>query len=373
MIRSQMKQIIEDLNDKMIFIVGPRQVGKTWLSKEIGKQFSETVYLNWDNFKDRDIIKNYSWLDSTELVILDEIHKMKYWKNHLKGLWDTKSDKLKILVTGNARLDAFSKGGDSLAGRYFSYRLLPFSLKELQNTELKNNIDLLFERGGFPEPLISQTEIKAKRWRKQYIDSLLREDIIDLTNVMDIQSMKTVLELLRRRVGSPVSYSSIARDVGIAPNTVKKYVSIFESLFIIFRVTPFSRNIGRSILKEPKIYFFDTGMVIDDGGNRIENLVAVSLLKHVYGKNDMLGEEINLHYLRTKDGREVDFCLTEDDKPVKMIEVKTSKENLDKNLIYFYEKYEIPAVQVNKNITRERKINKIPVISINRFLNDLFL
>ena len=105
MYRKQLNYILEDLNKKIVFIIGLRQVGKTWLALEAGENFKHTTYLNYDSFKDREIIKKAYWPETTELLILDEIHKMPDWKNFLQGIYDTKSDRLKILVTGNARLD----------------------------------------------------------------------------------------------------------------------------------------------------------------------------------------------------------------------------------------------------------------------------
>jgi len=303
--RKQKKQILKDLNKKMVFITGPRQVGKTWLAKDIAGDFPKSVYLNYDSFSDRKIIKEEIWLEQTDLLILDELHKMPFWKNYLKGVYDTRPEHMKILVTGSARLETFRQSGDSMAGRYFRHRLLPFSPAEVNS----NSLEKFITQGGFPEPFLAETSTDADRWRMQYLDGLIRTDILDFEKINDFRAIQLVLELLRSRVGSPVSYRSIAEDVGVAPNTVKKYIRILESLFIIFRVSPFSKNIARSILKEPKIYFFDTGMVEKDEGIRFENTVALCLLKHVYYLEDSLGKPYSLNYLRTKDKTEVDFCL----------------------------------------------------------------
>jgi len=258
--RYQKQHILKDLNKKLVFLIGPRQVGKTWLALDIADSFSNSVYLNYDNYKDRGIIKNQSWLDDTQLLVLVEIHKMKDWKNFVKGIFDTKSSTMKILITGSARLEAFQASGDSLAGRFFKHRLLPFSPAELFRINETVDMDKLLRHGGFPEPFLSEDAIESDRWRMQYVNGLIRTDVLDFERIHDFKALELVLELLRLRVGSPVSYQSIARDVGISPNTVKKYIQIFESLFIVFKTSPYSRNIARSILKEPKIYFYDTGM-----------------------------------------------------------------------------------------------------------------
>lgn len=355
----------------MVFLVGPRQVGKTWLALWIGESFQKTVYLNYDRLEDRGIIGDEAWLPDTQLLILDELHKMPGWKRFIKGVYDTRDKDMRILVTGSARLDTFRRGGDSLAGRYFSHRLLPFSLSELKGTEFAGAIDRLMERGGFPEPFLADDTVDADRWRLQYMDGLIREDILDFERIHDLRTMQLILELLRQRVGSPVSYASIARDVGASPNTVKKYIQILESLFIVFRVTPQSRNIARSLLKEPKIYFYDTGMVKDDPGARFENLVAVSLLKHVLGMTDTLGKRHELKYLRTKEGREVDFCLVREDAPYWMIETKFADSHLSRSLAGFHARYPIPAVQVVRHLKREKQEAGVEIRRAQMFLESL--
>ncbi|MCD6311829.1 MAG: ATP-binding protein [Elusimicrobia bacterium] len=373
MYRRQIESIAKDLNKKIVFIVGPRQVGKTWLAHETGKQFRNTVYLNYDSSQDRKIIQGESWPQSTELLILDELHKMTGWKNYLKGVFDTKSKKLKILVTGSARLDIFRQSGDSLAGRFFTHRLLPFSLSELRDNSLSGDLDRFIRRGGFPEPFLSKTAIDAKRWRNQYVDGLIRSDILDFEKIHDFRAIRMVFELLRGRVGSPVSYVSIARDVNISPTTVIKYIQVLEALYIVFRVTPYSRNIARSILKGPKIYFFDNGLVNGDDGAKFENFAAVSLLKHVYGKVDYKGENCDLKYLRTKEGKEVDFCLTNNNKIREAIEVKLSDSHVSANLKYFCGKYNLKGRQLVKELKRERSGGGIEIVKADKYFRKLFL
>lgn len=371
--RIQLSHIIKDLRKKMVLLAGPRQVGKTFLAKHIAKEFVHSVYLNYDNVLDKKIIQNQAWLENTDLLILDELHKMPDWKNYLKGVYDTKPSHLSILVTGSARLDIFDKIGDSLAGRYFLHRLLPLSPAELSQLNKPIHLDNLLSRGGFPEPYLAENNIEAERWRLQYINSILATDIFDFDQVQNVRALKTIFELLRVRIGSPVSYTSLAEDVAVSPNTVKKYIEILEALYIIFRVTPFSNNIARSLLKEPKIYFFDTGLVKGDNGAKFENLVAVCLLKHAYAKTDYQAEVYNLHYLRTKDHQEVDFALTKDSVIQQIIEVKHADHDVSKSLYAFHKKYDFPAVQLVKDLRVERQVENIKIMKAINYLTELFM
>jgi len=369
--RAQKQAIYRDLQKKMVLLAGPRQAGKTTLARAIAREFTSSVYLTYDRMEDRKIILDEAWLPSVELIILDEIHKMRKWKNYLKGVYDTKQPHQKILVTGSARLEIFNQVGDSLAGRYFLHRLLPLSPAECEKVHVPYTIDRFLERGGFPEPFLASDPIDAERWRLQYIDSLLWVDVLDFDNIQNLNAIRLVFDLLRERVGSPVSYTSIAEDVGISPNTVKKYIQILEALYIVFRVTPFSKNIARSLLKEPKIYFFDTGLVKGDSGAKFENFVAVCLLKHVFVKIDYQAKSYSLKYLQTKERKEVDFALVLDQHIEKIIEVKYSDPSIAPHFRYFHEKYKLPAVQIVKELKRERMDQGIEVIEAANFLKSL--
>lgn len=369
----QKQAILRDLKKKMVFLAGPRQAGKTTLAKEIASEFSSSIYLTYDRLEDRKIILEEKWLPSTELIILDEIHKMEQWKNYLKGVYDTKLSHQKFLITGSARLEIFKQVGDSLAGRYFLHRLFPLSPVECDFSKVKYTINHFIERGGFPEPFLADDPIDAGRWRQQYTDSLLHTDVLDFENIQNINAIRTVFELLRSRVGSPISYISIAEDVAVSPNTVKKYILILEALYIVFRVVPYSKNIARSLLKEPKIYFFDNGLVKGDEGIKFENFVATCLLKHVHSKIDYLAQSYSLKYLRTKEHHEVDFALVNDETIEKMIEVKHANHSIDSGILHFHQKYNIPAVQVVKELKKERMEKGIVIQKGINFLKTLDL
>lgn len=371
--RYQKKAILRDLQKKMVLLAGPRQAGKTTLSKSIAKEFTSSVYLTYDHLEDKKIILSEAWLPSTELVILDEIHKMPKWKNFLKGVYDTKPPHQKILVTGSARLEIFNRVGDSLAGRYFLHRLMPLSPSECDKVGVSYTLDRFLERGGFPEPFLDENPIDAERWRLQYIDGLLHIDVLEFENIQNLNAIRLIFELLREKVGSPISYQALAEDVQVSPNTVRKYIQILEALYIVFRVTPFSKNIARSLLKEPKIYFFDNGLVKGDNGAKFENLVATCLIKHVYAKVDYKAEAYSLKYLQTKEKRQVDFALVLDKQIHQLIEVKYADGSIDPSLWHFYEKYHLPAVQVVKELKNEKVEKGIEMIQGLNFLRNLEL
>ena len=373
MIRVQKEIILKDLEKKMVLLVGPRQAGKTFLAKDIAKSFSKSLYLNYDHLHDKKIIKDQSWLPDIELLILDELHKMPNWKKYLTGIYDTKPSSMRLLVTGSARLDIFDNIGDSLAGRYFRHRLLPLSLAELKQASESYSIDRLLERGGFPEPYFSMDVVDSDRWRLQYINSILSTDIFEFETIHNLKGMRLVFDLLRNKIGSPISYKGLAEDVGVSPTTIKKYIQILQSVFVIFTVTPYSRNIARSLLKEPKIYFFDTALVQGTEGAKLENLVAVSLLKYSYARVDNLAEECALHYLRTKDGEEVDFIIANPAGVESLIEVKLSDHTLSKSLWKFKEKYQLPAIQLIKNLTKEHQTQGINLLNVQNYLSSLYL
>jgi predicted AAA+ superfamily ATPase len=295
------------------------------------------------------------------------------WKNYLKGVYDTKPTNMQILVTGSARLDVYDQLGDSLAGRYFRHRLMPLSLSELTQTQQPIDLERLLNRGGFPEPYFCEEPIDAERWRMQYKNSLLSTDVFEFDKIQNIKALQLIFELLRHQVGSPVSYQSLAEDVGISPTTVKTYIQILEALYIVFRVTPYSKNIARSLLKEPKIYFFDTGMVSGDEGAKFENLVAISLLKNVYARTDYHAEECQLQYLRTKEGKEVDFAIVVDQQIEKIVEAKLSDTTPTASLVYFNKQYQLPAIQIVKSLRNEYKTDHIEVIKAENFLSNLFM
>ena len=319
------ENIRQDLGRKLVVITGARQAGKTTLARQLMAGFETAQYLNWDVPADRTLIADNAWSPKSGLVVFDEIHKMKEWKSFLKGAWDGRSPGQAMLVTGSARMDTFHEGGESLAGRYFNWRLHPFSVRELVETQGISPADalaLLLERGGFPEPCLASSATEADRWRAQYATDLIREDVLDFSRVHEVRTLQLLFTMLRERVGSPIKVSALAQALQVSPSTAARYLDILEALYIVFRVTPWHRDVSRSLLKEAKVYFSDTGLVIGDAGAKLENAVAAMLLKHCHHRQDAEGKAVALHTIRDKERHEIDFVLTEGDTVTDLIEVK---------------------------------------------------
>lgn len=316
-------------------------------------------YLNFDDSDDRQILREKSWDRSMEHIIFDEVHKIKEWKRWLKGIYDKEGVSPKLTVTGSARLDMYKKFGDSLAGRFFHYRIHPLDLKEIAQIDPKRNHDETLERlltvSGFPEPFLEGEKSFYQKWKKTHLDIILRQDLIDQEDVKDIKSIEILVDLLQERVGSPISYSSLAKDLKVSDKTVKRWLSILENLYLVFKVSPYHKNITRSNTKRPKYYFYDVARVKGDHGVKLENLVATSLLKEVQFQQDCEGVDAELYYLAKKGGPEIDFALTCECEVKTMIEVKTSSSTLSKSFKVF--KKEIPkarCVQLVEKILREK-------------------
>jgi predicted AAA+ superfamily ATPase len=367
--------VLKDLATKAVVLTGPRQVGKTTLSRQLMQNFERSQYLNWDVLSDRMILQRQSWNPRSNLLVLDEIHKMPNWKAWLKGVIDSRITGDALLVTGSARMETFRQTGDSLAGRYFSFRLHPISVREWcdqQGVTPAIALDHLMERGGFPEPCLAPDNVQAERWRAQYFTDLIREDVLEFSRLQEVNTMRLFVELLRERVGSPLSLASIARDLAVSPITLKRYLEILQALFIVFTVHPWHKNVGRAILQTPKVYFFDTGLVRGDQGIRLENAVAGMLLKHTHFLQDSAGKDVGLHYLRTKDGAEVDFATSEAGEIKQLIECKLSDNNPHRALTKFAELFpEAAATQIVYHLRQDEFRNGITITNAANWLAQL--
>ena len=362
------KAILEDLKQKMVFIGGPRQVGKTTLSLDVAPK--KHRYLNWDILEDREFILRQKFpLDS--FVIFDEVHKFKSWRNYIKGFYDKHKKDKKILVTGSARLDYYRHSGDSLLGRYHYYRLHPFTVKEL-GIKSSKDIKSLLILGGFPEPFLSGSERKALRWRREYNSHVVNEDISSLELSQNLSQMTLLLLRLPELTASPLSVNSLSRDIGLSYKTVEKYLTIFERMYLIYRIPCFHSKHLRSLKKEKKHYHYNWAEVQNEGA-RFENLTASHLLKWVHFQQDYEGKDIELYYFRDTDKREVDFIITDKKQPIMAIECKIKSSQIHPALKYFKARFpKTECIQLNLESEREY-ISKegIKSLSWKSFLNQL--
>jgi len=321
----------------MVFVGGPRQVGKTTMAKVIlDRHFPQGRYLNWDLDEDRQDILKKKWSKENTLIVLDELHKYPKWKPWIKGVFDTLGGLHSFLITGSARLDVYRQGGDSLMGRYHYWRLHPFTLDEIpEGVSREDAFERLMALGGFPEPFLENDAREARRWRRERFDRVLREDVRDLEPVRNIQLLSLFLDALRQRVGGLVVLSNLANEIEISPKTAKSWLEILERMYLVFSVRPFTRSLSRAVVKPPKVYFFDNADVIGNEGMRFENLVASALLKRIHFLEDRDGFRCELRYIRDKEGREVDFAILKEGVLEELIEVKYSDEEISKSLIYY--------------------------------------
>jgi len=386
---------------QMRFIIGPRQTGKTTAAKEFLKeQDCLNLYYNWDQRKIRDRYLADSHFFTREIynvepakgkrwLCMDEIHKYPKWKNVLKDFFDSFGDENGFVVTGSARLDMMRKSGDSLAGRYFTFRLNPITLRELTNSTfqeppedaeewIKNKLDhpayeedylsALLKLSGFPEPLLSASDRFQKKWRTDYVDRLIREDLRDLTRIQQLENIAAIMHLLPTRISSPLSINSLAKDVKCGFSTVSNYLNAMELGYLIFRITPYSKKIARSLTKETKAYFYDWTRVNAPAG-QFENYVAVELKTILEIWTDAGIGNFQMHFIRNRDGKETDFLVLRESEPWLMIEAKLSRSSID----YHHRKSKdmlggVPFLQVvrQENVAEKRE-KGLYQISASRF------
>jgi uncharacterized protein len=405
--RALYKGLWDDLSaDKaMVLLAGPRQSGKTTFARNLAaKGFADVIYFNWDHPEDkRRLIADPDFFakeprtsaSSRPLVILDEIHKYRDWKNYLKGVYDQFSDKYQFLVTGSGRLEYSRKAGDSLAGRFLKFHIFPFTLAELSSArrELKDfladplegfdvaisgrtaeTFQSLWELSGFPEPFIKARKSFWSTWASVYDQQIVRDDLRSVADIRNLDTIETLFALIPSRVGSPLSMNNLATDLKVAFDTVKNWLLLFDAFYLTFRLHPWTAKISRSILKEKKIYLFNFPVIEDEGG-RFENLVALELLRAVETWNDRGWGRFSLHYIRNKDKQEVDFILADKNRAILLVETKVSEETPARNLLAFQDLLNIPAVQLVKKEGVKKVFhngrNQALVVTAHRWLSTL--
>ena len=344
----------------MAFISGPRQVGKT----TTGRGLSD-AYVNWDDIDHRErvlagpqevvhMLGLHRLAAEPPLVLFDELHKFPRWKQFLKGLFDTYGQRIRIAVTGSSRLDVFRRGGDSLMGRYFLYRMHPFSVAEIGSPQLPSDgvirqprrisdddFGALWLYGGYPEPFLRRDARFTRRWRSTRAAQLVREDVRELTGIAQLGQLEVMARVLTERSGQQLVFDNLARQVRVSADTVRRWIAALSDLHLGFLVRPWFKNVSRSLRKEPK-WFLRDWAAVRDVGQRAETFVACHLLKAVEGWNDLGLGAFELGYLRDKDKREVDFVVVRDGEPWFLVETKHEDAALNPALHYFQQQLGAP-------------------------------
>ena len=376
--RNLKDQILKDLENKFVFLSGPRQVGKTTLAEKMIKEKKGKYYL-YDDEEDRRAILKKEYIHD-QWVCLDEFHKFSRWKNHLKGVYDKHHRDLHLLLTGSARLDVYQKTGDSLFGRYYLHHLHPLTVGELCSSQMPALPEDLFEvpdkgfdikslltLSGFPEPFFKQSQTEHRRWQNARRQLLIKEDLREMTQIQLLDLVEQLMMILPDRIGSQFSFNSLAEDVQVSPPTIKQWMKLFERLFFVFQVTPYSKKIIRSIKKQPKYFFYDWSELSEEG-IRFENFIASHLWKAVQVWTDLGYANLSLHYLRDRDQREVDFLVVKDRQPWFLVECKLSETSISSSLGYFSQRLKIPGIQIVEKKGVCLKKGQILVVSADRWL-----
>ena len=374
-------------SQKMAFISGPRQVGKTTLAKQLLQ--SKRNYFSYDQTEFRKIWARFPEKALENIgegpILFDEIHKDRKWKSKLKGIYDVHSPDLSIMVTGSAKLDLYRKGSDSLLGRYIPYRLHPFSVAEDISPPLPEDIlktfkvcykwkDLI-QLGGYPEPLLSGTEKKAQRWSRLRLDRLAYEDTRDIKTLSNLNSFRVLLDLIPEKVGSLFSFHSLKEDVGTAYATVRNWVLLSEMLYYGFFIKPYSKNIKRSLRAEPKFYLYDILQIPkSQSAQRCENLTALHLIKACHFWTDTGEGLFELFFVRDREKREVDFLITRDKAPWMLVECKSKSKNLAPHLLYYVDQLKTRLnfqLVENNNYDKKYRMQNIRIMGYEKFFSSL--
>jgi predicted AAA+ superfamily ATPase len=368
------KPVKTDLKSKMVFIGGPRQVGKTTLALSFLSEAKakSPAYFNWDDISDRSKLLRGEFPPSEKIIILNEIHKFARWRNLVKGFFDKNKGELSFLITGSARLDYYSKGGDSLQGRYHYYRLHPFSLGELDAKPTKDNLDLLLTFGGFPEPLFKAEEKFWRRWQRERLQRVIYDDIRDLESVKEISLLELLASELPNRVGSPLSVKNLKELLQVAHETVERWLKIFERMYYCFRIPPYGPPKVRAVRKEQKLYLWDWSLV-EEPGPRFENFIASQLLKYCQFIEDTEGYRMELRFLRDTDKREIDFVVLKDRKPMFAVECKTGDKDVSPSIYYFKERVQIPKFYQVHQGQKDYEKNGVRVLPVPTLCEELDL
>ncbi len=394
----------------MIFLAGPRQVGKTYLAKAwLKTKKCDKLYYNWDDVQTRKKYLSDSRFFESETrtlgikdpwIVFDEIHKRNKWRDILKGTYDVFADEFRFLITGSARLDLFRKSGDSLVGRYNLFHMMPLNIREvvgypqsgrflsiLEEREMAKVFDELISEpmpaenihaynsllkfGPFPEPFLKQNDRFCRKWHMDYISLLVRDDLRDISRVVELDKIENLVNLLPKRITSPLSMANLANELEVAHTTIKQWLEQLKRLYLIFPVKPWSKKVSRGLKKEKKWYFLDW-YYASEGAARLENMVASCLYRSCKVLTDQGYGDFQLKYIRTLDKREIDFVICRDNRPIIAIEVKKNDTSVSKPLInranWLREFSTIGVQLVDQRDILKKADNNTWVMSVERML-----
>ena len=343
MIKRKMSEFVIELASQfpVLTISGPRQSGKTTLARAA---FPEYDYINLEHPVAREFAHSdpEGFLDKySDRVIIDEFQRVPELSSYLQVHVDEQGRNGMYILTGSNQFEYMNTISQSLAGRTAILKLLPFSYSELYKNEI-HNLNGFLQQGGYPG--IFDRKIKPEIFYASYIETYLQRDVRQITNIKDLLQFENFLKLCAGRTAQILNYTSLSNDAGIDVKTVKKWLSVLQASFIIHLLPPYYNNFSKRIIKSPKLYFYDTGVVCNLlgitkaeylenhplRGEIFETFVFSGLIKSLYN----LGRRSNLYYWRSTNNLEVDF-LADRGGNLSAIEVKfnlTPQKALFKNL-----------------------------------------
>jgi predicted AAA+ superfamily ATPase len=346
MIKRNLKDKLFQLAEKfpIVSVTGPRQSGKTTLIRSV---FPDYSYENLEDPETRLLAQNdpKSFLNLSERMIIDEIQRVPELFSYLQTVTDNQNVEGQFIISGSQSFLLNENISQSLAGRVAILNLLPFSYEELKfgNIRISETVDLLFQ--GF-YPRLYDKGIAPEDFYPNYIQTYIERDVRQLKNIQDLNLFVRFMKFCAGRTGQLLNLSSLANDTGISVNTAKSWISLLETSFIIYLLQPHHKNFNKRLVKMPKLYFFDTGLVsslleIQSSkqlsthylyGAIFENFIISELLKDRFHR----GLRSNLYFWRDHKGVEIDCIIEQGDKLI-ALEIKSAKtysESFFKNIAY---------------------------------------
>ena len=316
-----------------VALIGPRQVGKTTLALEVAQE-RPSVYLDLEEEEDRSRIaspRSYFEEHIDELVILDEIHRAPEIFGTLRGVIDSGRREGKrtgrFLLLGSAALELLAQSGETLAGRISYIELAPFDLTEVGGEQ----IDRLWVRGGFPESFLAGTEEVSMRWRRDFIRTYLERDIPELGPRIPAETLRRLWTMLAHLQGGVLNVAQLARNLEVTGSTVTRYIDLMVDLLLVRRLQPRLVNVGKRLVRSPKVYVRDSGLVhallgIADKEALLGHPVVGASWEGAVIENilSVLGDRALPSFYRTSGGAEIDLVLDWPGGEVWTIEVKRS-------------------------------------------------